>query len=416
MNRMKHQELLQRILIAGCLVISVILWSATPATTANWEMATKPTKDDLAGGSPEIFSKAFHDAAVSSQFQPTAAFADAAKPLPTGTKLKIGFIFVGSQEDLGYNQAAFMGSKYLEKVYPNVEILRAENIPENAEVQRVAEQMIGQGAEIIFATSFGYSGPIKQIVDKYPKVVFLHQGDLEAKPNYGAYFGDIWQLQYSNGIAAGRMTKSNKMGFIGAFPIPQTLLNVNAFELGARSVNPKVQTTFVLTANWADPAKQVTAINTMAGSGIDVVTYQQDSTRALVEAAERKKMYVCGYHEDASPSAPNGWLTGAVWNWGPVYAELVGEIIKGTYRPSVMFAGLEAGWVKVARFGKSVPADLRKRVLDNVEGLRSGKIKPFTGPIKDQTGIVKIKDGVVPTSVQLQTIDWLMDGVIGRTK
>jgi basic membrane lipoprotein Med (substrate-binding protein (PBP1-ABC) superfamily) len=177
-----------------------------------------------------------------------------------------------------------------------------------------------------------------------------------------------------------------------------------------------VQTTIVLTANWADPAKQVTAINTMAGSGIDVVTYQQDSTRALVEAAERKKMYVCGYHEDASPSAPNGWLTGAVWNWGPVYAELVGEIIKGTYRPCVMFAGLEAGWVKVAHFGKSVPADVRKRVLDTVEGLRSGKIKPFTGPIKDQTGVVKIKDGVVPTSAQLQTIDWLMQGVIGSTK
>ncbi len=416
MHPIKHQELLQRILIAGCLVISVILWSAASATTADWALATKVTKDNLAGGSVEIFAKAFSDCAASSKFQPTAAFADAAKPLPTGAKLKIGFIFVGSQEDLGYNQAAFLGSKYLEKVFSNVEILRAENIPETAEVQRVAEQMIGQGAKIIFATSFGYSGPIKQIVDRYPKVVFLHQGDLEAKPNYGAYFGDIWQLQYSNGIAAGKMTKSNKLGFIGAFPIPQTTLNCNAFELGARSVNPKVTTTFVLTANWADPAKQVTAINTMAGAGIDVVTYQQDSTRALIEAAERKKMYVCGYHEDGSPSAPNGWLTGAVWNWGPVYAELVGEIMKGTYRPCVFFAGLEAGWVKVARFGKSVPADVQKRVLDTVEGLRSGKIKPFTGPIKDQAGTVRIKPGVVPTSAELQTVDWLMDGVIGSTK
>ncbi|HLF04883.1 MAG TPA: BMP family ABC transporter substrate-binding protein, partial [Dehalococcoidia bacterium] len=180
-----------------------------------------PSAADLGGGSPTAFAKVFSDAMAGSKSPPASAFADAAKPRASGQKLRVGFIFVGSQADLGYNQAAYEGSQWLEKANPDVEVLRAENVPETAEVQRVAEQMIRQGATIIFPTSFGYSGPIKQIASKYPGVVFLHQGDLETRDNYGAYFGNIWQLEYAAGQVAGKMTKTNKLGFIAAFPIPQ---------------------------------------------------------------------------------------------------------------------------------------------------------------------------------------------------
>ncbi|MBM3942231.1 MAG: BMP family ABC transporter substrate-binding protein [SAR202 cluster bacterium] len=391
--------------------------TATPAGAMPAKpVAVAPTSADLGGGSPEAFARVFADALASSKSRPVSAFADAAKPLASGQKLKVGFIFVGSQADLGYNQAAYEGSVWLEKHMPDVEVLRAENVPETAEVQRVAEQMIRQGATIIFPTSFGYSGPIKQIAGRYPNVVFLHQGDLETRENYGAYFGNIWQLEYAAGQVAGKMTKTNKLGFIAAFPIPQTLLNVNAYQLGAKSVNPKVETTFVLTSDWCDPAKQTTAVRTMIDSGVDVITQHQDCTKTIVEAAERSNIYVTGYHQDASPAAPRAWLTGAAWNWGPVYTELVSEIRNGTYKTSVIFAGLEAGFVKLSPLGKSVPADAQQAALATVEGLRKGTIKPFTGPIKDQKGAVRIAAGVTPTDAELQTIDWLVEGVTGNIK
>ena len=377
--------------------------------------ATSPTVDDLAGGSPAIFGQAFKAAAAGSAFRATSEFAAAAQPLGEGEKLKIGFIFVGSQRDLGYNQAAAEGSQWLEAALPNVEIIRSENIPETAEVQAVEEQMIRDGAKIIFATSFGYSTHTKELISKHPDVVFLHMGDQESFENYGAFFGNIWQLEYASGIVAGKTTKTNKLGFIAAFPIPQTLLNVNAFHLGARSVNPDVETTFVLTSDWCDPGKQVTAVQTMIDAGVDVLTQHQDCTKTIVEAAERADVWVTGYHQDASAAAPNAWLTGAAWNWGPVYTEIVSEIMNGIYKSSVMFVGLDAGWVKLSPFGASVPADVKQLALDTVEGLRDGTINPFTGPIKDQSGTVRVPAGEIPTDAELQASNYLVEGVTGST-
>ena len=375
--------------------------------------ATSPSVADLAGGSPDLFGKAFKDAIAGSTERPASEFAAASKPRAAGGKLKIGFIYVGSQRDLGYNQAAFEGSQWVAANHRDVELLQAENIPETAEVQAVAEQMIRDGATIIFATSFGYSGPIKEIAPNHPDVIFLHMGDQESLENYSAFFGNIWQLEYATGIAAGKTTKSNKLGFIAAFPIPQTLLNVNAFHLGARSVNPDVETTFVMTSAWCDPGKQATAVQTMINAGIDVITQHQDCTKTIVEAAERADIHVTGYHQDASPAAPNAWLTGAAWNWGPIYSEIVSEIKDGTYQTSVMFVGLDAGWVKLGPFGQSVPADVKQLVLDTVEGLRDGTINPFSGPISDQGGTVRIAAGVSPSDPELQSITYLVEGVKG---
>ncbi|MCL6614678.1 MAG: BMP family ABC transporter substrate-binding protein, partial [Firmicutes bacterium] len=159
-------------------------------------------------------------------------------------KVKVGFLYVGSVDDAGYNQAAYQGQLAVAKL-PNVETLKAENVPENAEAERVMEQMIQQGATIIFPTSYGHLDPALKVAAKYPNVTFLHEGGLKTAPNLGTFFGTIWQGQYLSGIAAGRMTKTNKLGFVAAFPIPQTLLNINAFELGAKSVNPNATTTVI---------------------------------------------------------------------------------------------------------------------------------------------------------------------------
>ena len=374
-----------------------------------------PSVEQLGGGSPELFIQVFDQGREGSSLRPTGEFAAAAQPLAEGEKLKVGIIFVGSQQDLGWNQAAASGADYLEQVFDYVEVLRAENIPETAEVQAVAEQMIEQGATIVIPTSFGYSDPIKAIIDKHPEVMFLHLGDLEIFENYGSFFANIWQLEYAAGRAAGTATTSNKLGFIAAFPIPSSMLNINAFHLGAQSVNPDVETTVVFTSDWCDPAKQVTAVNTMTDAGVDVLSLQQDCTKTVVEAAEREGVWVTGFHYDASAAAPNYWITGATWNWGPIMAQIVHEIRTGVYQSSVKLAGIDAGWAKLAEFGSGVDEETRQLVLDTVDGLRDGSISPFTGPIYDQDGEVRIAGGETATDEYLQGVNWLAQGIVGRT-
>ena len=388
--------------------------TATLAPPAPASLAA-PSMELLGGGSPDEFMEAFEQGRANSSFRPTGDFAAAARPLAEGENLKVGIIFVGSQRDLGWNQAAASGADYLEQVFPDVEVLRAENVPETVEVQAVAEQMIRDGATIVIPTSFGYSDPTKAIIEKHPEIMFLHLGDLEIFENYGSFFANIWQLEYAAGRAAGKVTKSNKLGFIAAFPIPSSLLNINAFHLGAQSVNPDVETTVVFTSDWCDPAKQVTAVNTMTDAGVDVLSLQQDCTKTVVEAAERAEVWVTGFHYDASAAAPNYWITGATWNWGPIMAQIIHEIRTGVYRSSVKLAGIEAGWAKLAPFGGSVDDETRQLVIDTVEGLRDGSISPFTGPIYDQDGGVRIADGETATDEYLQGVDWLAQGIVGRT-
>ena len=374
-----------------------------------------PSIELLGGGSPQKFIQVFDEGRANSTFRPTSEFAAAAKPLGEGEKLKVGIIFVGSQRDLGWNQAAAAGADYVEQTLPDVEIIRAENIPETVEVQAVAEQMIRDGATIVIPTSFGYSDPTKAILEKHPEIVFLHLGDLEIYENYGSFFANIWQLEYAAGRAAGKTTKSNKLGFIAAFPIPPSLLNINAFHLGALSINPDVQTTVVFTNDWCDPAKQVTAVNSMTDAGVDVLSLHQDCTKTVIEAAERAGVWVTGYHYDASAAAPNYWITGATWNWGPIMAQVIHEIRTGVYQSSVKLAGIEAGWAKLAPFGSGVAEETRQLVMDTVKGLRDGSISPFTGPIYDQDGEIRIAEGETATDESLQSIDWLVQGVVGRT-
>ncbi len=374
-----------------------------------------PTTEQLGGGSPEEFIRVFDQGRAVSSSRPTSEFAAAAKPLAEGEKLKVGIIFVGSQRDLGWNQAAASGADYVEQVFPDVEVLRAENVPETVEVQAVAEQMIAQGATIVIPTSFGHSDPTKAILEKHPEVMFLHLGDLEIFENYGSFFANIWQLEYAAGRAAGKSTKSNKLGFIAAFPIPSSMLNINAFHLGAQSVNPDVETTVVFTSAWCDPGKQVTAVKTMTDAGVDVLSLQQDCTKTVVEAAERAGVWVTGFHYDASAAAPNYWITGATWNWGPIMAQIIHEIRTGVYQSSVKLAGIDAGWAKLAPFGNGVEEETKQLVLDTVDGLRDGSIQPFAGPIYDQDGTARIAASETATDEYLQGIDWLVQGIVGRT-
>ena len=238
----------------------------------------------------------------------TAVTAAAGAGPGAGSK-KVGFIFVGPKDDYGYNQAAYQGSQDVAKKHPDIEVLTAENVPEDDNATRVMESMISKGAKIIFATSYGHLDPALKVAAAHPDVAIVQQGNFikDAVPaNSGTYFGTVYEPVYLAGIAAGKATKSNKLGYVYAFPIPQTIANINAFELGAQTVNPSVQTYVVNTSNWCDPAKQAEAAKALFAQGVDVVTQHQDCTATITKAAEEAGRMVVGYHADASSLAPKG--------------------------------------------------------------------------------------------------------------
>jgi basic membrane lipoprotein Med (substrate-binding protein (PBP1-ABC) superfamily) len=330
-----------------------------------------------------------------------------------GDKVKIGFIYVGPTDDYGYNYAADQGRLYLQKqLGEKVETVSAENVPEDANAERVMEQMINSGATIIFPTSYGHFNPAVNESKKHPTVDFWHQGGLAPSENVGSYFGEIWQMVYASGVAAGKMTKSNKLGYIVAFPIPQVLLNINAFELGAKSVNPSATTTVVFTASWCDPAKNSAAANSLIDQGVDVLTQHQDCPKPVIETAEKRGAMSVGYHADASPVAPKGWITAAVWNWGPIYTKLAEQAIGGKFKPELLRFGVKDGVVDLAPFGASVPKEVQDEVTRVKQEIIAGTLQPFKGPIMDQDGKVRI-EGDQPDTITLEKMDYLVEGVVG---
>ena len=331
----------------------------------------------------------------------------------SGKQVTVGFIYVGTVDDGGYNQAAYQGEKAVDAM-PNVKTIHAENVPETAEAERVMEQMISQGATIIFATSFGHLDPALNVAAKHPDVTFFHEGGLKSSDNLGTFFGTIWQTEYLAGMAAGASTDSNKLGFVVAFPISQTLLNINAFELGAQSVNPDATTTVVFTGNWCDPAKNAEATQSLVSQGVDVITQHQDCPVPVIQAAENAGVMSVGYHVDDQKFAPKGWLTAAVWDWTGLFPKLVQEAIDGTYKPSVQRYYMSDGVVKLAPYGDKVPDDVKTKI-DAAQKKMEGDTPflPFVGPITDQGGKVEIADGQTPTIDYLESMDWLVKGVVG---
>lgn len=329
----------------------------------------------------------------------------------------VGFIFVGTKDDYGYNQAAYLGSAAVEEAFPDLKVLRAENVPETAEAERVMEQMIKDGAKIIFPTSYGHLEPALNVAKRHPDVAFYHQGGLKTADNLGTYFGTIWEPVYLAGVAAGKMSETGKIGYIVSVPIPQVLLNVNAFTLGAQSVNPKAETSVVFTGSWCDPGQQANAANSLIDGGVDVLTQHQDCMKTVIETAERRDVMTVGYHADAASLAPNGWITGSLWNWPELFVDMVQTAQDGEFKGS-KYDGKYRGTladnvVQLGSFGANVPDDVKQLVDERKAELLAGTLQPFAGPIKDQSGAVRIAESAVPTVEELESTDYLVEGVIG---
>jgi simple sugar transport system substrate-binding protein len=336
-------------------------------------------------------------------------------------KLVVGVIYVGPRDDYGYNQAQAQAAAQIKKM-PGVTVIEQEKVPETTDVQKVMGSMIEQdGATLLFPTSFGYFDPhMLAMAKKYPNVRFAHCGGLwtEGKhpKNTGSYFGYIDECQYLNGVVAGFASKSKKIGFIAAKPIPQVLRNINAFTMGARSVDPKITTQLIITGDWSLPVKEAEAANSMIDQGVDVITCHVDSPKVIVETAEKRGIFVCGYHADQSALAPKGYLTGAEWNWITPYSTHVNDAKSGAPFKNFLRGGLKEGYVKMSPYGKAAPEAARKKADSIQAEMKKGDYAIFKGPLKDNTGKVVIAAGTAykQTEPSLESMNYLVEGVIGK--
>lgn len=336
--------------------------------------------------------------------------------------LTVGFIYVGPKDDYGYNQAHAEGAAALKSI-EGVKIVEEENVPETVDVQKTMESMINfDGASLLFPTSFGYFDPhILAVAPKYPNVRFEHCGGLwqadKHPKDVGSYFGYIGMGQYLNGIVAGHMTKTKKIGFIAAKPIPQVLLNVNSFLLGARAVDPSITCQVIFTGEWSLSVKEAEATNALADQGADVITCHVDSPKVVMETASGRGAYLCGYHADQSPLAPNKYLTGAEWNWSKVYTDMLNTAMSGGTISNFVRGGLADGFIKMSPLGPAVTDPARKQFEDTKAEILKGGFAVIKGPLKDNKGDVIATEGQAfeETDVALESMDYLVDGVIGAT-
>ncbi|WP_406676753.1 BMP family ABC transporter substrate-binding protein [Neomoorella carbonis] len=328
-------------------------------------------------------------------------------------KMKVAFIYVGPIGDAGWTWAHEQGRKYLQDKLPWVEAYYIENVPEGADVERVLTELAEKGNKVIFATSFGYMDYVIKVAEKYPDVVFMHCSGYKTAKNVGTYFGAMEEPRYLSGMVAGKMTKSNILGYVAAHPIPEVIRGINAFTLGARSVNPNVKVKVVWTNTWYDPAAEKQAALSLLDAGADVIAQHQD-TPGPQQAAQERGKYGIGYNSDMRQFAPNANLTSPIWNWGPYYVKTVEAVKNGTWKSEDYYGTMKDGVVDLGPFSDKVPQEVRDLVNKKKQEIIDGKFYVFQGPIKDQSGKVRVQEGQKMSHEEVLGFNWFVEGVEGE--
>lgn len=354
--------------------------------------------------------------------EPTAAAPDApteAAPEPTaaGPCLIIGALYGGPVTDAGYNQAMHDSVMAIQENIACVEIIEAENVPEEAGATATMENMIQQGAGLIFATAFNHQYPALELAGKYPDVIFEHAGGWEMGANFANFFGEPPDTWYMMGVAAGKITESGKLGFVAAFPLGWTLTFINAFELGAQSVNPQAQTIVAYTFGWGDAAKEADATNSLINQGVDVITMHVDSPATILSTAESRGVYSIGFQSLAAQQfAPEYWVTGIGYTLGGTLTWLTSTVLDGTWEPIFLRCGIADGCMEMAPYGPKVPQEVQDAVAQARADIEAGTKVVFAGPIVDQDGNVKVAEGEELTADLMGSVDWFVKGVVGSPK
>ncbi|PKL09469.1 MAG: BMP family ABC transporter substrate-binding protein [Spirochaetae bacterium HGW-Spirochaetae-7] len=339
-----------------------------------------------------------------------------AAPAAPAAPYKVAFIYIGVPGDLGWTHEHDVGRLALEAAFGDkVKTAFMENVPEGPDATRVIRQYAQDGYDMIFATSFGYMDPMAEVAAEFPKVKFVHCSGYKTSENMSTYFGRIYQARYLSGIVAGKMTKTNIIGYPGAFPIPEVVRGINAFTLGARSVNPKVQVRVVWTNTWYDPVKEREAAVALLDAGADIIAQHQDTVEPQKAAQERGKFSI-GYDSDMRKFVGDSVLTSPVWNWGVYYVDTVRKGMDGTWKSSQYWGGLSDDVVRLADFSPAVPQDVRDLVSTQKVKIVGGTWDVFTGPIKDNSGKLRVNEGAKMSDEELLSFAWLVEGVVGKVQ
>ncbi|HEY3194135.1 MAG TPA: BMP family ABC transporter substrate-binding protein [Candidatus Dormibacteraeota bacterium] len=337
-------------------------------------------------------------------------------PTTTNAPFKAAWIYVGAASDAGWTKAHDDGRLYVQQqLGSKVQTTFKENVPEGPQVSQVIDTLVADGNKIIFGTSFGFHEQMAAGAKKYPGVYFEQATAYELDKNLAQFFGAAEDADYLTGMAAGAASRTGKIGFVAPFAIPEVIREINAFALGAQTTHPGATVRVIWTSTWFDPAKEKKAAESLIQLGVDVLGQGQDSP-ATGEAAKAHGLKWCGYDSDQQSFAPDQWLTGTVYHWGPYELTRVQAAMDGTWKSGSYYGSLKDGFVDLAPFGKSVDSATQAKINEKKQGLVSGTFYEFTGPIKDQSGKVHVTDGTRLTLDQILTMDWFVQGVIGNPK
>lgn len=331
-----------------------------------------------------------------------------------GDVTKAAWVYVGPTNDGGWTQAHDAGRKAVEEeLGDSVETTFKESVPEGPEAKQVMEDLIKDGNQIIFATSFGYGDVLTELSEKYPDVKFEHATGAASSENLATYYGASEDTIYLTGIAAGAaIPEGGTVGFVAPFPIPEVIRHINAFELGVQSVNPTATTQVVWTNTWFDPEVERKAADSLIADGVDAIASGQDSP-ASGEAASAKGLPFVGYDSDQSKNLSDVWLTASLYDWGPYYTKRVQAVADGSWKTGDYYGGIDDGFVNLAPFGESVSDETKSTIEEQQAAIADGSFEVFAGPIEDQDGEVKIPEGETATLPELLSMDWFVKGVEG---
>jgi basic membrane protein A len=327
--------------------------------------------------------------------------------------ITVGFIYVGPTGDHGWTYRHDIGRQQVEEAYGDRVTTRfVESVAEGADAERVMTQMALQGADIIFATSFGYMDPVMNVAKKFPNVKFEHATGYKSSNNVANYGLKLYQARHVQGVVAGMMTKTNKICYIASFPIPEVMREINTFFLGARKYNPDVELSIAWVYTWYDPGKEKDAATALIDQGCDIVAQHTDSPAPL-QSAEQAGVLGFGQASDQMKFAPNAQLTATIDNWGPYYIKKVGQVLDGTWETGDYFGHMNEGAVQMAPFA-NMPADVQAEAQRVKDAISAGELFGFTGPINKQDGSVFLKDGEVATRQQLDTMMFYVEGITSK--
>jgi basic membrane protein A and related proteins len=342
------------------------------------------------------------------------AAAPAAAPAPAAEPLKAAWVYVGPVGDAGWTYAHDLGRKAVEAEFGDkVKTSFVEKVPEGADAERVIRDLAQQGNKIIFATSFGYMEPMLKVAKDFPDVKFEHATGYKTAENMRVYDARFYQDAYVAGMIAGKMTKTNTLGFVASFPIPEVLRNINAYTLGAQAVNPKIKTKVVWVNTWFDPPKESEAAQSLINGGADVLLQNTDST-AVLQTAEKNGKFAFGWDSDMSAFAPKAHLASAIVNWGPYYVKSLKETMDGSWKTGVTRWGMKEGQNDLVSVAAGIPDDVKAKAMEVKEAIKAGTFEPFTGPIVDNAGKERLAKDMKADDEFKGKIDFYVKGVEGK--